>query len=459
MLKGTRNPQNTPRGNHGQSRDGGNGVEGYALIRERVQNRLLAELSPTIDAQNSAQVRPALEQIFNEILAEEHLPLSRGGRAQLLQEIEADILGYGRIEPLLRDDSVTEILVNGPSQVYVERHGILTETDIRFLDANEVMRVIDRIVAPIGRRVDESSPMVDARLPDGSRVNIIIPPLSLNGPCISIRKFAKTAFTASDMIRLGTLTQDIADFLRACVVARLNIIVSGGTGSGKTTLLNVLSSFLPGNERIVTIEDAAELQFNQRHVVRLETRPPNVEGRGQITIRQLVINALRMRPDRIIVGEVRGGEALDMLQAMNTGHDGSLTTAHSNSPRDTLHRVETMTLMAGTELPLRAVREQIASAFDMIVHVERLRDGQRKVVQISEVEGMEGEIIVTQDIFRYVRTGVKDGQVQGYFTATGIRPRAMDKIEAAGLTVSPSVFMQTTNNKRDKRDRRARWQG
>jgi pilus assembly protein CpaF len=302
------------------------------------------------------------------------------------------------------------------------------------------MRIIDRIVAPLGRRVDESSPLVDARLPDGSRVNIIIPPLSLVGPCISIRKFAKAVFGREDVIRLGTVTPDMIDFLRACVQARLNIVVSGGTSTGKTTLLNVLSGFLPDSERIVTIEDAAELQLNQRHVVRLEARPPNVEGRGQITIRQLVINSLRMRPDRIVVGEVRGGEALDMLQAMNTGHDGSLTTAHSNTPRDTLARVETMTLMAGMELPLRAVREQIAAAFDVIVHLDRLVDGGRKVVRISEVQGMEGDVIVMQDIFRYMQTGVQNGKVEGYFTATGIRPKFMDKIDAAGLSLPPSMF-------------------
>jgi len=439
MLKSIRGVQRLSRTSSGSNH--GNDAASYAAIRGRIQNRLLAELSPTVDTQDLAVVRPALEHIFDETLAEEHLPLSRAERAELLQEIVADILGYGRIEPLLRDDSVTEILVNGPEQVYVERHGVLAETDIRFGDTDEVMRIIDRIVAPIGRRVDESSPMVDARLPDGSRVNIIIPPLALNGPCISIRKFAKAAYSADDMIRLGTFTQDMANFLQACVLARLNIIVSGGTSTGKTTFLNVLSNFLPSNERIVTIEDAAELRLNQRHVVRLEARPPNVEGRGQITIRQLVINALRMRPDRIIVGEVRGGEALDMLQAMNTGHDGSLTTAHSNSPRDTLHRLETMTLMAGIELPLRAVREQISSAFDLVVHLSRLRDGQRKVVQISEIQGMEGDIVVMQDIFRYIRTGVKDGQVQGYFTATGIRPKLMEKVEASGLSISPSAFV------------------
>ncbi|MCC7352515.1 MAG: CpaF family protein [Anaerolineae bacterium] len=422
-------------------------TEPYAVIRERVQRRLLAELSPTVDIGNVEEVRRALERIFAETLAEEELTLSRHERTELFEQIVAAILGYGPIEPLLRDETITEILVNGPDQIYIERNGVLEETDIRFRDADQVLRIIDRIVAPLGRRVDESSPMVDARLPDGSRVNAVIPPLSLVGPCISIRKFAKVAYSADDLIRLGALTQEIAEFLRACVLARLNIVISGGTSTGKTTLLNVLSSFLPSKERIITIEDAAELQLRQRHVVRLEARPPNVEGKGEIKIRQLVINALRMRPDRIVVGEVRGGEALDMLQAMNTGHDGSLTTAHSNSPRDTLHRIETMTLMAGMELPLRAVREQIASAFDLIVHLDRLTDGTRKVTQISEVQGMEGEVIVMQDIFRFVQTGVKDGRVQGHFTVTGVRPKFMDRIEAAGIFISPSIFTPTRKTK------------
>lgn len=416
-------------------------AESVDLIRDRVHRRLLADLSPTVDTKDIEQVRPALEQIFVETLAEGQLPLSRTERTELFEEIVADLLGYGPIQPFLRDESITEVLVNGPDQVYIERNGILREAGIRFRSADQVMRIIDRIVAPLGRHVDESSPMVDARLPDGSRVNIIIPPLSLNGPCISIRKFAQTVYSSEDMVRLETLNKDMVDFLRACVVGRLNIVVSGGTSTGKTTLLNVLSSFLPSNERVVTIEDAAELRLNQRHVVRLEARPANVEGRGEITIRQLVINTLRMRPDRIIVGEVRGGEALDMLQAMNTGHDGSLTTAHSNSPRDTLHRVETMVLMAGTDMPLRAIREQIASAFDLIVHLDRLVDGSRKVVQISEVQGMEGDIIVMQDIFRYVQTAVKDGRVQGLFTATGIRPKFMEKLEASSIHLSPSIFV------------------
>ncbi len=309
-----------------------------------------------------------------------------------------------------------------------------------------MVRIIDRILSPLGRRVDESSPMVDARLPDGSRVNIIIPPLSLIGPCISIRKFTRAAYASDDLVRLGAASRDMMDFLRACVQSRLNIVVSGGTSTGKTTLLNILSSYLPNDERIITIEDAAELQLQQQHVVRLEARPPNVEGKGEVRIRQLVINALRMRPDRIVVGEVRGGEALDMLQAMNTGHDGSLTTAHSNTPRDTLHRIETMVLMAGMDLPLKAVREQIASAFDLVMHLERLADGTRRIVRITEVQGMEGDVIVMQDIFRYVQTGMRDGRTQGYFSGTGIRPKFMDKLEAYGIKLSPTIYAPGKNH-------------
>ncbi len=414
--------------------------ESYGNIRDRVQRRLLSELSPTVDLDNDEEVRRSLEQIFAETIAEEGIPLSRSERIDILEQVMADILGLGPLESLLRDDTITEILVNGPNQVFIERNGRLLDTDVTFRDTAEVMRIIDRIVSPLGRRVDESSPMVDARLPDGSRVNIIIPPLSLVGPCISIRKFSKQAYTGDDLVRMGTLSQEMLDVLKACVVARLNIVVSGGTSSGKTTLLNVLSNYLPPSERIITIEDAAELQLHQKHVVRLEARPPNVEGKGAVPLRQLVINSLRMRPDRIIVGEVRGGEALDMLQAMNTGHDGSLTTAHSNSPRDTLHRVETMVLMAGMDLPLRAVREQIASAFDVIVHLARLVDGSRRVVAVSEVQGMEGDIIVMQDIFEFKQVDVRDGHVIGEFRSTGVRPKFMDRIEQAGLHINPRLF-------------------
>jgi pilus assembly protein CpaF len=420
-------------------------------VRDKVHRRLLSELSPSIRPDNVDEVRRALERIYAEVLAEEEIPLSRAERSELFEQIVAAILGYGPLEPFLRDESITEVLVNGPGQVYVERNGKLEETEVVFRDNEDLVRIIDRIVSPLGRRVDESSPMVDARLPDGSRVNVIIPPLSLVGPCISIRKFSRAAYSSDDYIRLDACSHDMMEFMRACVEARMNIVVSGGTSSGKTTLLNILSSFLPNTDRILTIEDSAELQLQQRHVIRLEARPPNVEGRGEVKIRQLVINALRMRPDRIVVGEVRGGEALDMLQAMNTGHDGSLTTAHSNSPRDTLHRVETMVLMAGMDLPLRAVREQISAAFDLIIHLERLADGTRKIVFISEVQGMEGDVIVMQDIFRFHQSTIRDGRVQGYFTATGIRPKLMEQMEAYGIYLPPQTFAPNVQAKQPKR--------
>jgi pilus assembly protein CpaF len=415
----------------------------YTQLRDRIQQRLLAELNPSATRGDTAEVRLVVERLFNETLAELGLPMSRIERNDIFDQLLADILGLGPLEALLADDMVTEILVNGPSTVFIERGGKLDLASIKFRDNDDVMRVVERIVAPLGRRVDESSPMVDARLPDGSRVNVIIPPLSLIGPCISIRKFPKHALTPDELIKKGAMTPGIADFLRACVKAALNIVVSGGTGTGKTTILNALSSFIPEGERILTIEDAAELRLQQTHVVRLEARPANVEGKGQISIRQLVINALRMRPDRIVVGEVRGAETLDMLQAMNTGHEGSLTTVHSNSARDTLRRVETMVLMAGMDLPLRAIREQIASAFDLIVHLGRLADGSRKVVQISEVQGMEGDTVIMQDIFQFVQTTVENGKVQGYFTPTGVRPKFYSRLEAAGLFIQPSTFMPT----------------
>jgi pilus assembly protein CpaF len=415
----------------------------YMTMRDRIQQRLLAELSPGVTRSDTAEVRRVVERIFNETVAELGLPLSRLERNDIFDLVLADILGLGPLETLLHDDTVTEVLVNGPEHVFIERSGKLEETDIKFRDNDDVLRIVERIVTPLGRRVDESSPMVDARLPDGSRVNVIIPPISLVGPSISIRKFPKHAMTPDELIKKGAFTPGIGEFLKACVTARLNVVVSGGTGTGKTTVLNALSSYIPEGDRIVTIEDAAELRLQQRHVVRLEARPANVEGKGLISIRHLVINALRMRPDRIVVGEVRGGEALDMLQAMNTGHDGSLTTVHSNNARDTLRRVETMVLMAGMDLPLRAIREQIASAFDLVVHLQRLVDGSRKLVQISEVQGMEGDTIVMQDIFQFVQTTVENGKVQGYFTPTGVRPKFYDKLESAGLFVQPSTFMPT----------------
>lgn len=397
-------------------------------------------MDPKMDLSDTAQVRRTIEELFNAILDQENVVLVRADRQRLFEQIAADILGFGPIEPLLADDTVSEIMVNGPRQVYVERRGRIEKTPIVFQDDQHVMRIIDRIISPLGRRCDESQPMVDARLPDGSRVNAVIPPLCLTGPTITIRKFSRNPLTVDDLIKFGSLTPEAADFLQACVRARLNIVVSGGTGSGKTTLLNVLSSFIPPDERIVTMEDAAELQLRQEHVITLEARPANIEGKGRIPIRDLVVNALRMRPDRIIVGECRSGEALDMLQAMNTGHDGSLTTVHSNGPRDTLARLETMVLMAGMELPLRAIREQIASALNLIVHQERMRDGSRKVVNITEVVGMEGDTIVTQDLFTFEQTGFDDGRIQGQLRPTGIRPRFTPRLEAANIFLPASIF-------------------
>ncbi len=409
-------------------------------LRGLVQKRLIAELDPNMDLSNRAAVEKTIEGHFNRILEQDGQILSRAERSRLFEMILADILGFGPIEPLLADESVTEIMVNGPDSVYVERRGRLYKTGIRFESDTHVKQVIDRIIWPLGRRCDESQPMVDARLPDGSRVNAIIPPLSLVGPVLTVRKFARNPLTVEDLVRFGTLTNETVEFLRACVDARLNVVISGGTGSGKTTLLNVLSSFIPGDERIVTIEDAAELQLRQDHVIRLEARPANIEGKGQITIRDLVINALRMRPDRIVVGECRGREALDMLQAMNTGHDGSLTTLHSNSPRDTLARLETMVMMAGMELPLSAIREQVSSAIDLVVHQERLRDGSRRVVNITEVQGMESSTIVMQDIFRFHQTGFSDDRIAGELRPLGIRPKFMDKLEAAGIELPAVIF-------------------
>jgi pilus assembly protein CpaF len=344
------------------------------------------------------------------------------------------------LQPLLEDDTITEIMVNGPKNVYVERKGKIHRVPVTFENNDHVMRIIDRIVAPLGRRIDESSPYVDARLQDGSRVNAVIPPISLVGPTLTIRKFSKNPITVDQLIQFGSVSPEAVQFLKACVEARLNILISGGTGSGKTTLLNVMSSFIPGDERIITIENAAELQLRQEHVVTLESRPPNIEGRGEITIRDLVINSLRMRPERIIVGECRGGETLDMLQAMNTGHDGSMTTAHANSPRDAIARVETMCLMAGMELPVRAIREQVSSAVDLIAQQERMRDGTRKITSITEVSGMEGDVITMTDIFVFEQTGIENGKIIGRLRPTGLRPKFMDKIETAGINLPPSIF-------------------
>ena len=409
-------------------------------IRDRVQRKLLAETEGGVSLSHGPQMRQMIEALFNQVLAEENLLYTRSVRNRLLDWVLDDIMGFGPLEPLLKDPSITEVMANGHKNIYIERNGKIEKTNIVFENEAHLMRIIDRIVSPLGRRVDEASPMVDARLPNGYRVNATIPPLSLDGPLLTIRKFAQTPYTAQDLIANGTMTPQIVAFLKACVQARVNMIISGGTGSGKTTLLNVVSAFIPSQERVVTIEDTAELQLKQEHVIRVEYRPPNVEGRGEVTIRQLVINALRMRPDRIIVGEARGGEALDMLQAMNTGHDGSMTTIHSNSPRDTLRRVETMVLMAGMELPLRAIREQVASAVDLVVHMERLRDGTRKVVQVSEVQGMEGESIVMQDLFQFEQSGITNGRVVGQLKSTGLRPKFSEKFAINNIELPPNIF-------------------
>ncbi len=413
--------------------------EGVRDIKSRIQTKLLNELKSDVDV-HDPEVRATIQELFNTILSEENILLARSEKDKLFEQIMAEILGFGPLEVLLADDTVTEIMVNGPKNIYIEQKGRLSRTSVTFEDDNHVLRVLDRIVAPLGRRIDESSPTVDARLPDGSRVNAVIRPIALDGPTITIRKFSKKPFTVDDLIRFGSMTEEIAKFLRACVISKLNVVVSGGTGSGKTTLLNVLSGFIPNDERIVTIENAAELQLRQEHVVRMETRPSNIEGRGEITIQDLVVNSLRMRPDRIVVGECRAGEALDMLQAMNTGHDGSLTTAHSNSPRDTLARLEVMCLMSGMDLPVRAIREQIASAINLIVHQERLRDGTRKIVKITEIQGMEGDIITMSDIFEFEQTGIEAGKVIGRLRPTGLRPKFIETLEASGQHLPPSVF-------------------
>jgi pilus assembly protein CpaF len=369
--------------------------------------------------------------------------LSRDDRERLSKEIADDILGYGPLERLLADDSISEIMVNGPGDIWIERQGRLYETTVRFNDESHLRRIINKMVAQVGRRVDESSPMVDARLPDGSRVNVIIPPLSLSGPLVTIRKFSKKRLTLDDMVSMGTLSAEAVAFLRWCVQAELNILISGGTGTGKTTLLNALSAAIPEADRIVTIEDAAELQLHQEHVLRLEARPKNIEGEGEISIRDLVRNALRMRPDRIIVGEVRGAEALDMLQAMNTGHDGSMSTAHANSPRDALHRIETMVLMAGYDLPVRAIRQQASSALDLIVHLERFEDGSRRVSQITEVQRMESDVITLQDLFEFKLESIAaDRTITGGVRPTGLRPMFLHKFEKHGIELPASVFGQ-----------------
>ena len=417
----------------------------FELQAERIKNRLQARLIENIanegEDEDREQRATRITDALNGVLVEMGLTMTKPERARLLDSVLNDFLGLGPIEALIADNAVTEIMVNGPDQIFIEQRGKLTLSDVKFESESQLRRVIDRIVSTIGRRIDESSPMVDARLKDGSRVNVIIPPLSLNGPILTIRKFSKKPYSIENLISFGTMTDEMAQFVRACVRSRLNMLVSGGTGSGKTTTLNVLSSFIPEEERVVTVEDAAELQLNQEHVVTLESRPATVEGRGRIAIRDLVVNALRMRPDRIVVGECRGGEALDMLQAMNTGHDGSLTTIHANSPRDSLNRLETLALMAGAELPSRAIREQISSAINVIVQQSRLRDGTRKVIAVSEVLGLHGDQVKVQDIFVFKQTGVtQEGKVQGYFTATGIVPKYFDHLQSSGEGVSKGLF-------------------
>lgn len=413
-------------------------------VHRQIVDEMTAEQQRILDGTNHSreEIENVISGYVQRVLERNPFVVPRGERARLVSDICDEILGYGPIEPFLKDDSITEVMVNGPKKIYIERMGKLHLTAAQFHDNAHLMSVIDKIVTPIGRHVDEASPLVDARLPDGSRVNIVIPPLSLIGPCVTIRKFSKTPLSVENLISFGTLSEQMAIFLRACVKAKLNIMISGGTGSGKTTTLNVISSFIPHDERIVTIEDAAELRLEQPHVVTLEARPANIEGKGQVTIRDLVKNSLRMRPDRIIVGEVRGGEALDMLQAMNTGHDGSLTTAHANSPRDVLSRLETMVLMSGLDLPVRAIRDQISSALDLIIHQERIQDGSRKITYITEVQKMEGDVIVLQDLFRFIQTGFdENGKALGHYEPTGLQPQFLSKFRAHN--VEYPKFMQT----------------
>ncbi len=412
----------------------------YMDLKGRVQNRLIAEMDPSMDVSQTDDVRRTIRDMYEALLEEERVVLSRAERERLFEQIVAEILGLGPLETLLSDDTVTEVMCNGPKKIFVERKGRIERANVSFESNEHLMRVIERIVAPLGRRIDESSPLVDARLKDGSRVNAVIPPIALCGPTLTIRKFFKKPLTIEDLIRYGSITEESVEFLRACVLAALNIVISGGTGTGKTTFLNVLSGYIPDDERIVTIENAAELQLRQEHVVTLESRPSNIEGKGEITIRDLVINSLRMRPDRIVVGECRGGETLDMLQAMNTGHEGSMTTLHANNTRDALSRMETMVMMSGMELPHRAIREQVAAAIDMIVQLSRMRDGSRRVVSISEIQGMEGDVITTTDIFKFEQVGFEGGKVIGKLRPTGIRPKFMERIEEAGIHLPPTVF-------------------
>ena len=423
--------------------------DNYQELKLAIHRRIVDEMSDqeqqflSSNNHTRAEVEELIGSYCQRVLDDNPMNVPRGERARIVADICDEILGLGPIEPLLKDESITEIMINGPKKIFVERKGKLQLTNVQFHDDAHLMTIIERIVSPLGRRIDEASPLVDARLADGSRVNAIVPPLSLIGPCVTIRKFTKNPLSIDNLVGFGTLSEEMAEFLEACVKARLNIMVSGGTGSGKTTTLNVLSSFIPDRERIVTIEDAAELRLQQQHVVTLESRPANLEGRGAITIRDLVRNALRMRPDRIIVGEVRSGEALDMLQAMNTGHDGSLTTGHANSPRDILSRLETMVMMAGMDLPVRAIREQIASALDLIIQQSRIQDGSRKITYITEVQKMEGDTIVLQDLFTYVQTGINEsGKSVGYYEASGLQPMFLQKFKMNGVELPQSFLKQ-----------------
>jgi pilus assembly protein CpaF len=417
-------------------------VHALQQIKGRIHRRLLERLNlSNLDRLDRAQVAEAIRKVVHDLITQESVPLNFEERDLVVGQVLDEIFGLGPLEPLIQDPEVSDILVNTYKQVYIERHGRLERTEVMFQDDRHLLQVIDRIVSAVGRRIDDSSPMVDARLPDGSRVNAIIKPLALDGPHLSIRKFKRDALSGEDLLRTESLTEPMLELLRGIVRARLNVLISGGTGAGKTTLLNILSSFIPAGERIVTIEDSAELQLKQPHVVRLETRPANIEGQGEVAQRLLLINALRMRPDRIIMGECRGSEAIDMLQAMNTGHDGSLTTLHANTPRDALSRLETMISMANLELPERAMRQQIASAINVVIQVSRLSDGSRKLVTVSEIVGMEGDIITMQDIFVYEREGIgPDDKVQGHFRATGIRPRFSDRLKSYGIDLSSLLF-------------------
>jgi pilus assembly protein CpaF len=421
------------------SKPGGGNL--YAQLRSKVHQRLIEELAGNTDTAPPEQVRQRIGELVNEIAIEQNMTMTRQDKLRVIETVNDDVLGLGPLEGLLHDPEITEIMINSPTQIYVEQRGKLSLSPVTFESSDQLLQVIDRIVSSIGRRVDESSPMVDARLKDGSRVNVIIPPLALRGPTVTIRKFAKEAFSVDDLVNFGSVTGDMIRYLRACVRGRLNVVVSGGTGSGKTTTLNVLSGFIPEDERIVTIEDAAELQLRQEHVVTLETRPANIEGRGRVTIRELVINSLRMRPDRIVIGECRGGEALDMLQAMNTGHDGSLTTLHANNPRECIGRLETLVLMAGADLPSRAIREQIGSAINVVVQQSRLRDGSRKVVSITEVVGCEGGEVQLNEIFAFRQTGIdEDGKVIGSFAPTGATPHFLEHLASEGEELPAEIF-------------------